>query len=134
MPTQSTIRRLTQRIDAIVEQRSPAASLPRLVVFLGETVQEALLRHLTIRPEHRELQLQVQHWYVPRTEACELFAVHTSSEIRAALEELSAVGPARQRVRPDPHEKVAHQQRVQSRVQSIIRNANDSADGAADEA
>src|SRR6185295_18693588 len=66
----------------------PESEAVTVVVFAGETPAEAASRHRELRPDHAGRLVRFTYRNVPRHPVEEMFAVHTSAEIRAVMDHI----------------------------------------------
>jgi len=86
MVTQARIKSLAARIHGIATAVDPNAGAVRVVVFDGETPEEAMRRHVELRPEHRGRRVIIDRAKYPRNEVHEMSAVFagaTEADYRA---------------------------------------------------
>jgi hypothetical protein len=92
MVTAAQLSRLDTKLDALVAAIDTDSQAITVVVFSGETTDFALQRYRELRPGHAGRPVLFEHRNVPRTEVVEMFAVHTSDELRAVLDCIEAEG------------------------------------------
>ena len=86
MVTRRQITSIASRIEMLATAIDPNAGAVRVVVFDGETSEQAMQRHVELRPEHRGRRVVIDRAQYPRVEIHELsaiFAGATEADFRA---------------------------------------------------
>ena len=92
MVTAAQVSRLAAKLDALAVAIDTDSQAITVAVFSGETREFALQRHRELRPDHAGRLVRFEYRNEERDDVREMFAVHTSEELKAVIDRIEAKG------------------------------------------